>query len=68
LLTVELLLPSLSASLRLLLLFWFNRGDFFDWGCLVPPQNFFTLSHWMFRHMHGVLNVDEKNKYLYRLR
>jgi hypothetical protein len=30
-------------------------------GCLVSLQNFFTPSHRMFRHMHGVLNVDKKN-------
>jgi hypothetical protein len=27
---------------------------------LVSIQKFFTPSHRMFRHMHGVLNVDEK--------
>jgi hypothetical protein len=29
-------------------------------GCLVPPQKFFTLTHRMFGHMHGVLNIDKK--------
>jgi hypothetical protein len=29
-------------------------------GCLVPTQKIFTPSHRMFRHMHGLLNVDEK--------
>jgi hypothetical protein len=29
-------------------------------GCLVPTQKFFTPSHRMFGHMHGVLNIDEK--------
>jgi hypothetical protein len=30
------------------------------WPCLDPTVKFFTLSHRMFEHMHGVLNINEK--------
>ena len=35
--------------------------------CLVPKTKIFTLSHQIFGHMHGVLNVGKKNQ-LHKLR